>query len=515
MNYGDLLYSNGFVGTNEIHFDNNRMTRDRINVLKTIDQQFPKNFNRNFEPIISNEVRDIVKNRYQKVKRTALCLDSRDRNCLVYEEPNNYKLVLGDQFNYVASIKLLDINLNNLFITNTKISWQVQSSNSINMYSTKIPCGLYDAKTLSTTLSKYMSMIPTNSNKIQSISVDINPILNEIKIINRCQKSEIVSAQTILDSVEDIYFSLSPIVFPSQNGIYILTRFNFTNMNLPLIPTGLTDVGEFSAELFNYQEFWKNNVSGNEYSFVDTIIITGITYYRYLLIPRVKGEVFTISMTHNLVYSQPISKFVEALIRSDFTLLDAMPLIGEAKETAIDFSNSPIMDLFGWKECELNFEYVLTNKTLNNISKDKCFNVYKDYCCNYVFKIQPYIFLKLTIPSYASDKIAGNLVKSQNLPMIMECKNNCEFKDVSNIFAKINIGLDNTIETNILQFIDAPLERMDEIIITFVDRNGCPVDIKCDHTITLEITEAVDVLKDTLIDTRHGEANITGLRRKY
>ena len=196
--------------------------------------------------------------------------------------------------------------------------------------------------------------------------------------------------------------------------------------------------------------------------------------------------------------------------RYDYNLEDEInPIIGEAKEMAIDFNDSSIMEIFGWKECEINFGYILSNKSTNNISKEKYFNIYKDYCCKYVFNIEPYILLRLTIPSYAGDKIAGNIVKSQNLPNLLANKDT----NVSDIFSKITLGLNNKINTSILQFIDTPLEKLDEIIITFLDRNGEVLDLKCDHTLTSEVTESVDVLKDTLIDSRHGDADITGIRR--
>ena len=510
MDPTDLLFTNSFVATNEIEFNKDHFSQDRINALKTIDKPFPKNYNRNWEPIISNEVRDIVKDRYQKIKRTALCLDSRDRNPLVYKTPNNYKLVLGHQFNNVSSLKLIDINLDNLFLTKTKISWQVSNNDVVSMYSTEINCGLYNTCQLEEVLSDCMSSVPTEDGKIQNVDVKIDPITNEISMVNRCQKADIVTAQTIRFASDDIYFSISPIVFPVNTGIYITVKNQFTNASLPLVVTGLSDIGEYSSKLFNCQEFLLNDTTRNEYRFNDSFNIGGITYYRYLLIPRVNGQTLEFNTPTNIAYSQGIVKYLDTVPRYDYNLEDEInPIIGEAKEMAIDFNDSSIMEIFGWKECEINFGYILSNKSTNNISKEKYFNVYKDYCCKYVFNIEPYILLRLTIPSYAGDKIAGNIVKSQNLPNLLANKDT----NVSDIFAKITLGLNNKINTSILQFIDTPLEKLDEIIITFLDRNGEVLDLKCDHTLTLEVTESVDVLKDTLIDSRHGEANITGIRR--
>jgi len=515
MNPHDLLNTNTFINTNKIQFNENQRTRDRINVLKTIDRPFPKKNNRNWEPIISDEVRDIVKDRYKKYKTTSLLLDSRDRNCEEYPNPNNYKLVLGSQFNYIESIKLLDININNLYLTKNTITWELPENQ---YFTTEIPCGIYSSKDLSTIMSQNMSMIPDDNNNIQNIDVDINPILNEIKIINRFQVPEIVAVQTFLQPSDDIF--TPPVVQPTQNGIYILvkqdTRFNSTV--IPLIPTNIPNIGGFSNILFNCQEFWQNNSNGNEYGWVGEIDINGVKYQRYILVPRLNGQAIKTTTAQNIITVSSIKNYLLLNNKYNFISnfsdkeLECLPTIGEAREFSIDFNNSSLMNVFNWKECDEEFKYVLTNNSSSNISKEKCFDIYKDSCCDYMFKVEPYILLKLTVPSYAGDRIAGNLVKSQKIPkkMLYNCD---DIKDISNIFAKISIGNENKVETSVLKFYETPLEKLDEIIITFLDKDGNILDLKCEQTIILEITEAVDVLKDTLIDSRHGEANITGIRQ--
>jgi len=523
MNPQDLLYTNQFVATNELDFDRNKLTRDRINVLKTIDRPFPKNYNRNWDPVISDEVRDIVKDRYKKYKTTAVLLDSRDRNCDVYPLPNNYKVILGTQFNYIESIKLLNVNLNNLFLTKTQISW-LFPPNIGGEFSTEIPCGIYSNKDLAQIMIDYMSMIPDHDGNIQNIFVDINPSLNEIKIINRCNVPTIFALQTLLKPTDDTFGTID---ITENIGIYIVTKYQFTNMELPLIPTGITtNIGGFSKKLFNCVPFWNGNSTGNEYKFIDNIMIDDIIFYRYLLIPRPDGQELITNTSQNIILSATISRFLKSINRSNYIgtfdnkNINCLPIIGEAKEFGIDFENSPLMEIFGWNECEENFGYVLTNKSSLNKNKDKCFNIFRDPCCsctngndcNWIFKIEPYILLKLSAPSYPEDTIAGNLVKSQNLPRIIN--NTEDNEDVINIFAKIclNNQGEYQIETSILKYYETPLEKLDELVVTFVDRNGCILDLKCNNTIILEITEAVDVLKDTLIDSRHGEANITGIR---
>lgn len=515
MNPQDLLYTNSFVATNDIDFSQDKLTRDRINVLKTIDQPFPKKYNRNWEPIISDEVRDIVKDRYKKYKITTVLLDSRDRNHELYPSPNNYLLSLSRQFNYIESIQLININLNNLFLTKTQISW-IFPSNIGGEFSIEIPCGIYNINKMSQILSSKMSTIPDHDGNIQNIDVIIHPEFNDIKIINRIQVPEIVAIQALLTNSDDVFGTLN--VASIKSGLYFVIpqQSSFSNKNLPIVPTNISNlkVGGFSIELFNCQEFWDGNIDGNEYTFIDSFVINGQTYQRYLLIPRINGEEMMITTSQNIIYNTGLSNYLltnsNAIYTNNFK--DCLPQIGEAREFTIDFDNSPIMEIFGWKECEEEFRYILSNNDNNNISKNKCFQVYQclnSSCNEYMVKIEPYILLKLSAPSYTEDTIAGNIIKSQQLP---KTGNDNDNKDVINIFAKICINRENKIESGILKYYETPLEKLDEIMVTFVDNKGCVIDLKCDHTIILEIVEAVDVLKDTLIDSRHGEANITGIR---
>ena len=516
MNPLDLLHTNRFVGTNELEFDRNKSTRDRINELKTIDRPFPKRYNRNWEPIISQEVRDIVKDRYKKYKITSICIDSLDRNCDLFPNPNNYTVVLGTQFNYIESIQIIDIDLGSFFLTKTQISWSFPPSVT-NQFIVDIPCGIYTTSQLAQTMMDYMSVIVDEMGNIQNIFVSIDPVLNEIKIINRQQIPEIVAIQTIVDAADDV-FNTIPSLDYQQNGIYILVKFEFTDMELPLVPTNLPNIGGFSNILFNCNQFWNGNITGNEYINTGTVSVNGTTYYRYLLIPRINEQDLITNFSQNIIPSAAISIYLTTTVDNNFIgtfdnkNLDCLPLIGQAREFAIDFENSPLMEIFAWQECDTEFGYILTNLGDNNISKNKCFNIYRDNgCCEYMFRVEPYILLKLNIPFKPPDTLAGNLVRSQKLPQKAQC--DCdEFRGVTNIFAKVIIGRENRIDSSILKFYETPLEKLDTIMVTFVDRNGCIIDLKCDHTLTLEIVEVVDVLKDTLIDSRHGEANITGIR---
>ena len=525
MNQLDLLYTNSFVRDNDnINYDKNTQTTDRINQLKTIDQPFPKNYNRNHEPLISDAVRDIVKDRYKKYKITDVLIDSRDRNYELYPVPNKYMITLSRQFTNVESMTLLAVDFGSLPITKTKITW---STNFANIFSINIPTGIYSTQNLANTLSKSMSSIPDENGNIQNIDVSINAELNDIKIINRINIPKIVAIQTILQPSDDI---LNNLLTPSDNGIYITVKYQFTNLNYPLIPTNISQsqIGGFVNTLFNYNEFWNGSSSTNEYKFIDSFIIGGIKYYRYLLIPRINTSTFSTTTAENIILSQPISQYLINVGKYDFTFSNNCcdsfsstsfsSTIGEAQDFMINFDHSPIMNIFGWYECSIDTtKYVQTNNSNDNISKTKCFDIYKDFNGEYIFKIEPYILLKLESPSYAADTIGGNIIKSQNISNDIN-----GIKNVSNIFAKLDINSttgkaigNNPNLSNQLKFYETPIEKLNELMIIFVDANGIPIDLKCDQDIVIRIVESVDVLKDTLIDSRHGEAITTGIRYTF
>lgn len=522
MNPLDLLYTNRYVGTNEINFDRNKTTRDRINVLKTIDRPFPKRLNRNWEPVIGEDVRDLVKDRYKKRKVTTLCINSQDRNLELYPEPNNYKVVLGSQFNYLESIRIKDIDLGQIFLTKTKITWSYPLTNS---YSVDIPCGVYSIKELEETMINYMNSVSNNelNDNTHNFHIELDPISNEIKIINRITSPNVLAIQTIKDEQDDIFasFHIGSAITYEDTAIYILVNHTeeFDDMTLPLIATCLPGIGGISSNLINFQEYWLDPIDPGigEFEFFDTIRISGANttdFLRYKLIPKsINGQIIRATYSENKILSEGLRNIINE-DKSNYNGLyniGGCESVGQAQEFTFDFENSPLLELFSWFECDQNFRYILSNKSSFNIRKTQCFDLNRDCCGNYFFRIEPFILLKLTLPSYAEDTLANNIILSQNLPNRMNCENCQDKSGISDIFAKLILTDPIKIESSILTFNETPLEKLEEIIVTFIDRNGCIIDLKCDNTITLEIVELIDVLKDTLIDSRHGEATTTGL----
>ena len=184
---------------------------------------------------------------------------------------------------------------------------------------------------------------------------------------------------------------------------------------------------------------------------------------------------------------------------------------------------------------------------------------------DYIFKSIPFIFLKLSFPTLPDDICSGQLVRStSNLssklsteyyyPVLSEhldppisessssdtgvvsCKptsspcivdNYIENKDTTyeilemddrHLFAKINISSIQGTSYNIHNydfeyvFYDNPLNNVNQIKIELLSPDGRILELNQDHNITLEIMESIDVLKETLLDTKHNNIVTTGAK---
>ncbi len=140
----------------------------------------------------------------------------------------------------------------------------------------------------------------------------------------------------------------------------------------------------------------------------------------------------------------------------------------------------------------------------------------------------PYIFMKLKFPSLPDDKLGNNIIKAETINgsyVLDEEKCKVEHyngdyrrKDTSNLFAKIvfDNGLNLTsiyndhFICNKKVFYDKTLTKLDLLEVEFIDRNGYPITNCVDNNFTIKITEKMEVLKETLIDTRTGSISKTG-----
>lgn len=488
MNPLDLLNTNLFVTKPDIEFNKNNDTRDKINILKTIDRPFPKNFNRNYEPIITNNARDFLKDRYKKLKSTLVCINSADRNKKLYPKPNKYNVNLGKLFNSIESIELKDIRLYRLPLYNLGLTWKYPDES---IESIIIPNGIYSVNELRNTMMEYMNQTINNG-----FYIEINANLNQIIIINRIESPEIIAIQTLLIDQDDIF---GLIVNPSKNGIYITVNSDLMFSQDPIIPTGIPNIGGLSKQLFNFKTFIKDDT----YEFVDTITINGKNYLRYFLKAiNENSQEINANYSQNILLNDALKNFTT--FQGIYNNIEAN--IGPAREFTFDFKNSNLLALFNWYECDDYYRYVLTNQTDYNIAYG-CFrleyNIYNTNQNTWNFNVFPYILIKIIMPSMPEDTIANNTILSEKSLDYNQNK-------LTNIFAKIILTNPIKIESIPLKYIEYPLDNLTQLEIQFIDPFGNPICDICENLLSIEIIEIVEVLKDTLIDSKHGEANITG-----
>jgi hypothetical protein len=93
---------------------------------------------------------------------------------------------------------------------------------------------------------------------------------------------------------------------------------------------------------------------------------------------------------------------------------------------------------------------------------------------------------------------------------------NLSVKDTTNLFAKIKLTNipqgDNYVDSlkTEYSFIDKTFQKFDEITVLFVDNEGRVLDLRTEYNFTIAVVEKIEVLKDTLYNSRTGQTNTTG-----
>lgn len=157
----DLLYTNQFLSDNILneneinseikHYDrfqqyidnnnnatenylkNNEHENDSLNIIKTLNNEWPSNNHKNRHPTFNSGINDIIKDRYKKKKITNIVIDSRNRNLANNLYPNNYTLPMNRSFYNIEKIVLKDAIIKNFFtsinVYNNNLRWQYPDKN--------------------------------------------------------------------------------------------------------------------------------------------------------------------------------------------------------------------------------------------------------------------------------------------------------------------------------------------------------------------------------------------------
>ena len=157
----------------------------------------------------------------------------------------------------------------------------------------------------------------------------------------------------------------------------------------------------------------------------------------------------------------------------------------------------------------------------------------------FFFKSDDYVFLKLSTSNTNNNNVSGfyeqavsnsstttinklyedesnnygNVIMNNKKDIYMTDNSNLKNKDLNNIFTQFKISqkfgnnTENLIFTNI-EFFNKTILNLDSLFIQFVNYQGEILDLKSEHSFTLEITEKLEILKETNINSRTGAVNM-------
>lgn len=465
MNKQDLLFTNKFQGITETDFKKFLTTNDRSNFLKTLDRPFPKRLNRNAEPVISNQVRDIIKDRYKKRRTQLVLIDSRDRDRRLYPKPNNFKVGFGHEFTFIdqVSIKSIDFSTVPFPTVNKTLSWSINGKT----YNVSIPFGRYTYKQLETVIENAM-----NSQSYPTFfTLSINKETDEVQITGRNNVANIIGLKSVAGT------SVSIIV----DGTLAVGE--------PFIITGIPASGIGGVSNINYIEFAY---------IVPTPIVIGLNNYNEY---QLQGLIPYITETDIYIPSiLPVPAPATYVIKNI-----SIPKVGNPVIFGLDFNNSTLLsETFNWYECS-NEVFLIIDKSIFKSHEPENLGsgcLYWGCWCNELIILpNPYYLLRLAIPFRNPDILGGAVIKTQD-SNLQEYKSN-------HLIAKFTL---DKIDTVPIDYLTSSLDNFSEIIVSVLDNLGNPIDTMCDYTITLEIRETLDVLKDTLINSKYGEANDVGIK---
>ena len=236
----------------------------------------------------------------------------------------------------------------------------------------------------------------------------------------------------------------------------------------------------------------------------------------------------------------------------------------EKKYSGFNGYSKTILDAIGWginnKENSLNeislfsdFKFVHRNidkiilSQFNQIKTDNVPQIIdyripqlklpiENYKNKYYFKSIPFIFIKIILRNN-KNFISNHLKRGRKIGIIEEdisyqkkfyekidieqTSDDIYYKNTEFLFAKIYLNqspFKSTILNNInneILFYDKPLESFSEFRVIITDPFGKILNLETEHSFTLEISQTLNILKDTLIDSQRGNINTTGIKEIY
>ena len=685
------------------YIQNDSTEGDPFNLNKRQLNKFPVGRNANHYPLFDSYIQDVSKGTYEKEYVTKLNIDSILRDKTVSPSSGSFSLQFSKVFNNVSKLVINNINIPNPLQSinqyNNNIAWQYPTKNQLlinNSASFIIPTpndyNLIDFLTLNNSCSTlsdvndlfYETNIDTGSYTVSSLSskiraqttsvyhgetkknletgtttyteqpyiaypnliktahqftVDINPITNNVKMVNRIEEVRILALQSFgpytVDNSTDIFNSYSdnPAHIINPDFIYVLLPYiqgvtdQYYNSStdipqpkyenaFPLVITGLNqNIGNIEATLINYTEFFDLGIyldygytesqitSIPTYQYWDKITINTNVYLRFALklsSGKLNGLYYdkfgnTIKPITNdtIIYDNYLSNFFNY---SSNINLNINIFIGRAL-------------LFRWIFDKQNGNYINFEFDSNNVKKKSILNIlswpianqtYNQICIiqnqgfafvqnnyngvildadsfnglpteaqqslfskslrippalniqyengEYFFITPGYIFISMNLSKNSSNDSfkdyyalsSGNMSYQYNQNYVGPYFNvgigdeySCELEALygvgqlkpiktDNIYAKIQISnIPNVIDNNasniningiIINNYDKPMDNFNSMEITLLDPYYREITYLRNFSFTVEVHEIVNVLKETLIDSKRNNVSVTGKR---
>ena len=527
----------------------------------TVNDVVNERYNKYIHTVISVDSRD------RRIKESDNCGFDRDNCDEKCEEDSRgggcnglgkYIIDLNHDFKNIVSIELVGIDfpkcLRLINQTNHKISWRYLSAFELNDYSVdlfeydaplihlptncvSIPHGNYTVDGLRKVMMDEMSKVIhvteegySMGGKMSCFYVAIHADGDEeVIIINRMQELvvnyiEVITSESDVLSLDDCKIEVAVKTKDIEGDHYFQ---NYTEMGVILTGIPACTIGGIPSNMMIEKEF----KMGDEFKYLRSE--DGSHIYELILKDDKCNKI--------------CGKYCE---RRDFNLGEV--LIGQGLPFVFVFKDgaSTLLEFLGW--CNINYgvacnkcvsktktaltsasAYDIDNLDFNDgllIEEDDdefecqnmnsktwsslhrsglygCLNIKMDCCGNYVFECESsYIFMRLSHPSFPDDFMGNNLIKASSYGI--DRGTNDLFAKI--IFSSVTGNLETRFISNKKMFYNRVMPMIDKLEVEFLDRNGRTIKGCRNHNFTLEIVEKIEVLKETLIDSRTGSISKMG-----
>lgn len=528
------------------------------------------------KPIIDNFIKDIEQNNYNSKRISFVNIDSRKRNTEQYVNSNDYTIKLNKNFNNVTSIKLKQIQFPNCIppIINNTIKWIIPSKETFFknayplasstfldediIYNVTLSSGFYTVKSLENELTSKMNN-ETYSDSNFSFNVNIDPNTHEVTFINRYEEIPICLIQTTLNSTSNMINTFfGPSNINKSNCVYVSMYATNTisnsfetlisNTYLPIVLTGMEDIGGIPNKLINNREFYNVNYLPPNYKGPTYKVLEKMNYYvtnnvanghlnNYLYVIELHIKDFNnkevyIKFNENKILDEFISEAQYDFETNNFTITSLnfqqiigsfnsqnYPRIGRGMFYDFILDETSILLKLGWSlGCE-NTIIVSNKSSYQTIKSNLDFRV--EDKVNFYIQNKSYITPTFPTNFFQFSKLNHTDVSifspEQYIYLVIEPNNifgnSIIASDIRSIFCKImldsdyNLLINNEFIDNTKFFYDEKLNNFDSINIKFVDSEGNLLNLFKEHNFVLEITEILIKIKNTNINSRANDIN--------